>query len=523
MKEKHNGTSINKILHSIDSLKYKMIFYSFIIGIISGVVMVLYRVLGEFFLEKFIELYSFVKFNMYYFPILILFLLVLALIVSWCVKKEPNISGSGIPHVEGIIKGKIKVNYIRVLFYKFLGGIITLSTGLSVGREGPSIQMGAAIGQGVANHKKCMAHEEKYLITSGAAAGLSAAFNAPLAGVMFALEEVHKNFSPIVLTSAMVSALTADITSKSILGISPALRFSEVPIIPIKYYWCLIVLGIFTGISSYFFNKGIIKVKKLYNKINCGIRYKIICIFFISALIGILFPMLSGGGHHIIMQISYLNVSIFMIFIILIIKFIFTFISFGSGVPGGIFFPLLAIGAILGNLIGVISINYLGVEENLLINFVILAMAGHFAAIVKAPITSVILIYEMTASFEQLLPLSVVVFSALITSDALGVEPIYDMLLHNITNNQDENISDTNNNSKTLIQVSVHLGSLVDGKKIRDITLPEKCLLVAIERGNKEIIPKGNTKIMCGDLLLAMVNESDYSATLEYLSDITGS
>ena len=110
------------------------------------------------------------------------------------------ISGSGIPQVEGILTRNLKINWFSVLMYKFVGGLICLCAGLSVGREGPSVQMGACIGEGVSKNLKNLDNEEKYLITSGASAGLSAAFNAPLSGVMFALEEAHKNFSPLVFS-----------------------------------------------------------------------------------------------------------------------------------------------------------------------------------------------------------------------------------------------------------------------------------------------------------------------------------
>lgn len=509
--------NVLNILGTTDGLKYKMIGYSLIVGILSGATIVLYRILGEFLLKRFEGIYRFVSGKPLYVIGVFVLLILMSLFVTYCVKKEPNISGSGIPQVEGIITRRIETDWKKVLIYKFVGGIMCLAAGLSVGREGPSVQMGAAIGEGISKKANQMDYEHKYLITSGASAGLAAAFNAPLAGVMFALEEVHKNFSPIVLMSAMVSAVTADVITKAFLGINPSLRFAMLNKMPIKYYWSLVILGILVGLSSYVFNNGILKTKHLYRDLPIKKEFKIIIPFVCSGIVGMTLPVLVGGGHSLIMSMESLHISIFMMLLLFVIKYLFTFISFGSGVPGGIFFPLLAIGSIIGAIFGMICIRYLGVPAEYLINFAILAMAGHFAAIVKAPITGIILIFEMTGSFEQLLPLSVVVFIALLTSDLLGVNPVYDDLLEDILSQGHEEYKGKEN-KKTLVELVVHLGSDIEGKYISEVEWPQNCLVVSIYRGEKEIIPRGNTRILEGDLLLIMVNQTESARMLDYFS-----
>ena len=512
--------NVSNILNATDGLKYRMVGYSLIIGALSGGTIVLYRILGEYLLKRFEGIYSFVGGKPLYILGVFAILVLMSLFVTYCVKKEPNISGSGIPQVEGIITRRMETNWKKVLVYKFVGGIMCLAAGLSIGREGPSVQMGAAIGEGISKKSNQMDYEHKYLITSGASAGLAAAFNAPLAGVMFALEEVHKNFSPIVLMSAMISAVTADVITKAFLGINPSLRFAMLSKMPIKYYWSLVILGVLVGLSSYVFNNGILKTKHLYRDLPIKKEFKIMIPFICSGIIGMTLPVLIGGGHSLIMSMESLHISIFMMLLLFVIKYLFTFISFGSGVPGGIFFPLLAIGSIIGAIFGMICIRYLGVPAEYLINFAILAMAGHFAAIVKAPITGIILIFEMTGSFEQLLPLSVVVFIAMLTSDLLGVNPVYDDLLEDILSKEHEEYKGKEN-KKTLVELVVHLGSEIEGKYISEIEWPQNCLVVSIYRGEKEIIPRGNTMILEGDLLLIMVNQTESARMLDYFSGIT--
>lgn len=511
--------SVLNILNTTDGLKYKMVGYSLIIGLLSGGTIVIYRLLGEYLLKRFEELYRFSKGK----PLVTLgvfaLLIVMSLFVTYCIKKEPNISGSGIPQVEGTVTRRLETNWKPVLIYKFIGGLFCLAAGLSVGREGPSVQMGAAIGDGLSKKTHQMDYEEKFMVTSGASAGLAAAFNAPLAGVMFALEEVHKNFSPTVLLSAMVSAVTADVMIKSFLGINPSLRFATLDRMPMKYYWSIIILGVLIGVSSYIFNNGILKTKHLYRDLPIKKEFKVMIPFITTGLVGMTFPLLIGGGHSLIMSLGTARFSILMLLIMFVIKYLFTFISFGSGVPGGIFFPLLAIGAIIGGIFGLICIKYFGIPANFLVNFVILAMAGHFGAIVKAPITGIILIFEMTGSFEQLLPLSVVVAIAYLISDLLGVSPIYDDLLEDILDNKHEKYKGKDN-KKTLVELVVHLGSDIEGRLISEVQWPQNCLVVSIYRGDKEIIPRGNTRILEGDMLLIMLNQTESAKMLTYLNSI---
>lgn len=500
--------SVKEIINHRNNLRFKLVGEATIIGILVGIVIVLNRILITKLTPLFKTLYSEASGGVFNLIKVFGVVFIVGLIVAIMVKKEPMISGSGIPQLEGILGNKLKINWLKVLIYKFLGGVLSLSAGLSVGREGPSVQMGGTIGEGFSKIFKRINIEEKFLITSGASAGLSAAFNAPLSGVIFALEEVHKNFSPLVLLSAMASSLAADFVCKQFLGLEPAMSFKNVAIFPLKYYWLLLIMGIIVGLSGIIFNKGLLKSQKIYGRFKkIPVEVKVITPFIFTAIIGIMAPILLGGGHDLIMSLVSEGFTLKLLIIFLLVKFIFTFISFASGAPGGIFFPLLVLGALVGNIFGIIACNAFGVPQEYIVNFIILAMAGHFAAIVKAPITGVILITEMTGSFEHMLALALVVIIAYLTADIFKSEPIYESLLERILNKQKDTVEFTKGN-KTLIEISVFMGSVISGKYLKDISLPKDCLLVAIKRGDKEIIPKGNTKIESGDFLVILVDEN---------------
>ena len=195
-------------------------------------------------------------------------------------------------------------------------------------------------------------------------------------------------------------------------------------------------------------------------------------------------------------------------------------ICFGSGVPGGIFLPMLLLGALLGKIFGDISVNYLGINSIYVLNFITLAMAGYFVAVVKAPITGIILIMEMTGSFSNLLSLAVVVIIAYLTSDILRNEPIYEKLLERFLNNVGV-ANHLDKHDKTFMEFVIEMDSTVEDKLIKDIPWPKDCLLVAIKRGDSEIIPRGNVKLIAGDYIIVLVDDHKTSEIYEQITAIT--
>ena len=227
--------SISALLSQFRQLKLKLALEGILIGLMSGLFIVFYRLV----LEKAEELRSItVSYLHSAWQVLIWFLLLilLALFVGRLMIKDPMICGNGIPQVDGILANKLKMNPLSVLVRKFIGGTLYLGAGLSVGRERPSIQLGTAMAQYVSQLTKRSKIEEKYLLSSGASAGLAAAFNDPLAGVLFSLEEFHKYFSPLVLISAMSASLTADFVSKNFFGLKPVFNFQTVEAILLNHY-----------------------------------------------------------------------------------------------------------------------------------------------------------------------------------------------------------------------------------------------------------------------------------------------
>lgn len=434
-------------------------------------------------------------------------LLMIGLLISALVKIEPLARGSGIPDVKAILAGHYQMNWLRVLLVKFVGGVLAIGAGLSLGREGPSVQLGAAAGQGISRFFGRKNLEENYLLTSGASAGLAAAFNAPLAGVIFALEELHKNFSPQVLMSAMAASLTAAFVTQQAFGTRPVFDFPALEVFPLRYYLYLLVLGVICGAFGTIFNKALLGALNAYEKLKRLPTALIPLIpLMIGGLLGFVLPQVLGGGNSLIQAISRGNFTVTMLLILVAAKFMFTMLSYGSGVPGGIFLPLLVIGALTGDIYGQVVIHYFHVDNLYALNFIALAMAAYFTAIVKAPVTGSILITEMTGSFQNLLAIATVAMTAYIVSDLLNGKPVYEELLARGLARRKQCTSRQPGN-KVITEMEVCLGSRLVNRCIKEIAWPENCLLISIKRGCSEIIPQGETTILAGDYLYVLANE----------------
>ncbi len=500
----------NKTTHTLNhwyTLDLKVILEGILVGFLSGIVIVLYRLCLSHADDLREKLYGAMEGQTGYIFIWFLFLVLVGLLLGWLIKKYPMIKGSGIPQIKGFLVRQLDINWLKELILKFIGGILSIGCGLSLGREGPSVQMGATVGLGFSRLFKRFHLEEKYLVTAGASAGLAAAFNAPLAGVIFALEELHRNFSPIILMCAMGASITADFVSSNFFGLKPIFDFTNLSVLPLNHYGFIIGLGVLTAILGWLFNK-LLLLASTYIDGNKKMKsiYKPIIPLVLSGIIGFTVPCLLGGGHELIVSLTEGSMLLKILCTLFILKLLFTVISYGSGVPGGIFLPVLVLGALIGKIYGQVCVDLMGIDSAYILNFITLAMAAYFTAIVKAPITGSILVTEMTGSFNHLLPLITICLVAQVVTDVLHSGAIYDVLLERMLKHKKGNWLKDVHDEKVILEVPVMFGSEIEHKKIKNITWPNNCLVVGIKRGDKELIPNGEYKIYGGDFLIVLAD-----------------
>lgn len=477
----------------------RMILYAILVGIMASFIVVLYRYILHYIEESLYFIRNIIIKNYLFLIIAIFIIFILAFIVSLIKKYEPFSSGSGIPQVEAELNGYISQNPIKIIATKIIGASLCTLGGLSIGREGPSIQLGAMAGKLVSSKLKKGKTIERYLITCGAGAGLAAAFNAPLSGVMFAIEEVHRHISRKLLITCITASVIGDYISKLFFGNNTIFDFEVNYNLPIHNYWILIILGIILSIFAVLYINLMKLFTKFYNNLKLP-KYINILIPFVLGLVFLLFiPEIIGGGNFLIPSILNNNVITYL-FLLFILKLIFSLLSFTSGVPGGIFFPILILGAAIGGIFANI------IDIQLLNLFIILSMAGFLTAIVRAPLTAIILVFEMTGTFKFLLPLVIVCLTAYIVTNYIGVEPVYDYLMKNLLNKNNIKIE---KNQKVIFTIVVNNGSYIEYKKLKDMSFPKGLLIVDLDRNGFEIIPNGNTEIHAGDSLHILTDEKN--------------
>ena len=444
----------------------------------------------------------------------------IAYIVAKIVEKEPMCTGSGIPQIKGILMGKMYMRWYSVLAAKIIGGVLAIGAGLSLGREGPSVQIGAAAGQGVSRSAGRTRFEERILLTAGAGAGLAAAFNAPLAGVIFGLEELQKSFSSVVLMASITASITATTVIELFFGMEPVFTVGELLPLPIAMYGILLALGLFIGVISRLFNKTLLFSLNTYDRLGLTGMRKALLPLAVAAVLGLILPEILGGGNRLVDSLIVENYSLYFLAVLFIGKFLFTMLCFGSGVPGGIFLPMLVLGAAGGAVFSKILVLLQLMPADYMPHLIVFGMAAYFAAVVKSPVTGSILIMEMTGSFSHMLPLICVSMMAYVVADLMGGKPVYDELLNRslVFKGQHQNrklLKDTQE-KRAAVELVVDMGSAAAGRKICDISWPEKTILVDIRRGMYQLVPEDSLTLQAGDYLYILANDNEI-ADLESL------
>ena len=236
----------------------------------------------------------------------------------------------------------------------------------------------------------------------------------------------------------------------------------------------------------------------------------------IAGILGYFLPQVLGGGNKLINSLATVPVSLQMLLLLLVFKLLFTLLSYGCGVPGGFFLPMLVIGALCGSICSNILVSLQLITADYAADMVIMAMAALFSASVRAPITGTVLIMEMTASYEQLLPLAISSMVALIIAELCRSKPIYEELLQRSLRQKQPEAELLE--QRNIAEFAVCSGSTAENKLVKDINWPADTLLVDIKRGEQRLIPAGNTRIRSGDFLYILTHNKN----IVLLQQITG-
>lgn len=403
---------------------------------------------------------------------------------------DKDAGGSGIPHMKAVLEGHSSMSWARLIGVKFTAALSAIGSGLALGREGPTVQMGGATGIAVADLTGATGRERRALAAAGSGAGLAAAFNAPLAGVTFVLEELQRDFQPVVFGAALLSAAVATVISRLASGQVPAFSVPTIPAPSLAFIPVFIGIGALAGLLGVIFNRGLLSSSSLVTKV----REK--SFILVSVGVGILAggvflvsPSLLGGGHGLTEAAVHGQVLLVPAIAFLLVRLVFVHFSYATGVPGGIFAPLLSLGALLG-VIAFHTASMVFPNGPSVAACVVAGMCGLFSGIVRAPLTGIILIAEMTGSYDLLLPLLASAFTAYAVAEGLGDTPIYEALLQREALKKGWNLED---NELLTAEFEIKSGSAFDGKPIRNLGLSEGVLVILCRTGGKEFVPKADT------------------------------
>jgi len=368
------------------------------------------------------------------FPIFIvlpLFGLTGGFLAGWIVEYfAPAASGSGMTEVKAVLARVPMPLNLRIAIVKLIGSILVLGAGMPLGREGPTVQIGAALAAQLSRWVPTSPDHRRQLLAAGAGAGLAAAFNAPIAGVLFVVEELLQDVSGVTLGTAILASFIAAVVSR-IYGthsldlnlhlVTPNTSFSaqEIP-----FY---LLLGVIAGGLGVLFNQGILTSLNFYRRfLKVGLPLRVGLAGLVTGLVLVALPEFRDNAGLRKMLLTG-DASWQLVAIAFVVQFLLILFTYGSGAPGGLLVPSLVLGAALGYLVGTGEHALLGLGT--VTTYSRVGMAAFFCAVARVPITAVIIVFEMTTDFNLVLPLMIVSVVAYLVADKVATGSLYDRLL----------------------------------------------------------------------------------------------
>lgn len=400
------------------------------VGLLSGAIAVIFRIVlekGETWRTAFLS----EPHSTAVLPMIILAAIVMIGLSWWLVARVcPEATGSGIPHLRLTLRNNGQLRWWRILPVKFFSGYFAIVSGLCLGREGPTLQMGAALGEMWGNSHVGKSADRRSLMVTGASAGLAAAFNAPMAAIMFAIEELRINIPDAALFAVMISSVAADLLARTVLGQTPVLQAHITTIPPLESLPFFVVLGGLSALISAAFNTSLIAfTKKLAFSSRRKNLAKVVLAGLVISLFGWWDDSLLGGGLPLSNRALEGQGTVSWLATMVVLRFVLSVGSYAIGTAGGIFAPLLVIGGLSGLIVGELCRSLMPAAVPEASAFAVVGMAALFSGVVRCPLTGIILIVEMTGHYDLILPLMVSSFTASIVTDELRVKPVYDALI----------------------------------------------------------------------------------------------
>lgn len=511
----------NTRLNYIKNILIPCLFLSGITGVVTGFIIFLFQLAADWVVSLSETIYSVVRSKPEYLPLLLVGALLLGIISVFAVKLLGIAKGGGIPTAIALMRGLIEFRWLRSIFAVFGSALVTFFAGIPLGNEGPSVQMGTAIGRGTVRlfSPKNTAWD-RYIMTGGASSGFAAATSAPLTGIFFILEEAHRRFSPMLFMSAASAVLSStavlEFLHSNFHSAHTLLPFDITVRLDIKYLWAVAIVGVICGTVAILFTKTHVIIGNFLKKrlSNISLYIKIPSIFILTALIGFFASEILGTGRSLISEMVYGNGAWYMLLIYFAVRAILLMLANNLGITGGLFVPSLTFGAIIGSLSARVLTELGVLPEEFAPVIVIIGITAFLSAFSRIPITSVIFAIEAMNGLVNILPIALGATLSYAVIEIAGISSFNDSVI--------EAKVDYENTGKEahLIDTSFTItpNAFVIGKEIRDILWPPTCVITSVRKNSNS-----HTSLLeAGDKLHLHYRTTDPEYTFKKLEDLMG-
>ena len=513
----------NRFTLHLKNLLFPCLGFGAATGFISAILVTAFKLAAEWVVHRSADVYAAVRSRPAFLPLLLIGTAGLGLISSLILSASRSCRGGGIPTSVAAIRGLVGFKWLASIFVLPFSALLTYFGGVPLGTEGPCVQMGTAIGEGVVRCLGGIKHRawRRYAMTGGASAGFSIATGSPITAIIFSMEELHKHFSPMLLTFASVSVLTAQITVQLLahvgIGSVSLFHLQAIPALSPKLLYAPLIVGLLCGGYSILFTHFYHVIDKAMRKLLCKISIKIAfpILFVLVAIVGFFLAEGLGSGHSLVDSLlSYKN-TWYMLILFFLVRMIFMMIANTSGVTGGVFLPTLAFGAILGSLAfrAMEAMGMIGEEHYVLM--VLLGITAFLSATSRIPITACVFAIEALGGIHNVLPLIIATTAAILVVEASGVEDFTDTVIES----KIHQITEGKKPATVQVPLTVKRKSFAAGKELHDILFPNSCAVVSLERAHKN---KRKSYIDSGDVITVRYQTYDPALTAAELEELVG-
>lgn len=499
-----------------------------ITGIATAVVICLYKLCAEYIINLSAMGYDFLRAT----PLWLILVFPALFFVAWCYariyRKNPDLSGGGIPTSIGVLRGIFPIHGLKNLVGVFFMSLTTFLIGVPLGNEGPSVQMGTDVGKGcVRSFAKRHWAWERYSMTGGACAGFSVATGAPISGILFSVEEAHQRISPMLLIVSATSVMFAELTSTVLSWFLPihTRLFPKLNLmtLTVKDVWLPLVIGIAVGIFAVLFLKYYRIIRKIVKHFTGKMSdvWWIFLVFSLTVVFGLCNSSFVSTGYSLILSLFDGGVALYLLVLILLARATVTLLANSSNVTGGLFIPIMALGAVFASAIGKVMSMAFGFGQDYTVIVLVLGITACISAMMKMPLTAIVFAVEALSCYENILYVIVVAVVAYIITEVFGVKSINDTVIEY----RAERLHRGKKARVVEAFVTVNQGSFAVGKQIRDIFWPNNLFVLSVKfarNSQVEVDERGEKSIRAGDVLHVRYSTYDSAQTIEELLAIVG-